>query len=155
MLQLKAILESKHMTITDCAKLSGISYYTLRKWAAGEREPSNAKWLKMLADALGLESIDYLYLDPHQIKIEQAVRRSNIHKGVTTTSAVLGYVPSSISDKLTADEYALLLNCINKAYHDGKSSAGAEMVDSNAVWINSLQAVIEWDKNEHLKISRA
>jgi len=153
-MELKAILENLGMSITECAKISGISYHTLRKWVAGEREPSDYRQLKALADALGLESTDYLYMTPHQIKIARGIRRSEIHQGVATISDVIGRVPQSISEKLDVEEYAELLNCINRAYHDGKASAGADMIDKSAVWINSLQAIIEWDKDGNLKMSK-
>jgi transcriptional regulator with XRE-family HTH domain len=153
-MELKAILEDLSITITECAKISGMSYHTLRKWAAGEREPSDHRQLRLLADALGLESTDYLYMTPQQIKIERGIRRSKIHKGVATINDVTGRVPQSISEKLTADEYAELLNCINRAYHDGKASAGAEMIDKNAVWVDCLNAAIEWDKDGTLKMSK-
>ena len=37
-------------------------------------------------------------------------------------------------------------DCIYAAYHRGKSAAGAEMIDDNAVYINSIDRIIEWDK---------
>lgn len=36
------------------------------------------------------------------------------------------------------------MDAVHAAYHAGKNSTGAEMIDSNCVWVKSLNKGIEW-----------
>lgn len=67
-------------------------------------------------------------------------------KGESTIRSITERVPDELIEKLTARQIALVMEAINKAYNDGKASAGAEMIDNNAVYINSLGKVIEWNE---------
>lgn len=146
-IKINQICAYKHMTRRELSNKSGVPYRTISNWANGISRPNDMTQLKSVADALGLPSVDHLYLYPDEIKLDEAIRQSNVHKGVTTTSAILGYIPASIANKLNSDEYALLMDCINRAYHDGKSSTGAEMIDKNSVWVTALNRVVEWDND--------
>lgn len=82
----------------------------------------------------------------HQIKLQKAIKQAKVFKGQTTLSAIKDQLPESLLETLTAKDIALVLETINKAYHAGRASTGAEMVDTNAVYINSLGKVIEWSE---------
>lgn len=80
----------------------------------------------------------------HNIKLKRAVEQANIFKGQSTVSAIKEQLPEELIDKLNSKELALVLEAINKAYHHGRASTGAEMIDSNCVYINSINRMIEW-----------
>lgn len=67
-------------------------------------------------------------------------------KGESTVGKVFRRIPEELIDGLTAKQIAMVAEVIAKAYADGKESAGAEMIDNNAVYINSLDRVIEWNE---------
>lgn len=64
--------------------------------------------------------------------------------GPQTISHVQSFIPEELFSQLTGRQLGLVLSAVNQAYHAGKTSAGAEMLDSNAVWISGLDRVIEW-----------
>ena len=78
------------------------------------------------------------------IKLKRVEKLGNWHKGRATTSDVLNRLPQDVINALPSKILVQVANAIDKAYHDGKTSAGAEMVDSNCVWINSLNSGVEW-----------
>lgn len=82
----------------------------------------------------------------HQIKLQRAIEKSNIFKGNMVKSAVLDQIPNQLLNNLSSSDFALVMDAVNQAYHNGKASAGAEMIDNNAVWINSLNKGIEWEE---------
>jgi len=67
-------------------------------------------------------------------------------KGQQTMSQISKLVGPELAQILTGKQLGLVMNAINNAYHEGKTSAGAEMIDSNAVYINKLGKVIEWNE---------
>jgi hypothetical protein len=82
----------------------------------------------------------------HQIKLQRAIKQANVFKGQTTLSAIKDQLPESLLETLTAKDIALVLEVINKAYHTGRASTGAEMIDTNAVYIQNIGKVIEWSE---------
>lgn len=82
--------------------------------------------------------------EEREIKIEKSIELSCIHKGTDTIANVLARVPSSIIDDCHPAIIASVMDTISKAYHDGRASTGAEMFDTNVVWINRLGKAIEW-----------
>lgn len=80
----------------------------------------------------------------HSIKINRAVEKYKGFKGNSTINAITERVPDELIEHLNSDQIALVMSAINKAYQDGKASAGAEMIDNNAVYINNIGRVIEW-----------
>lgn len=82
----------------------------------------------------------------HSIKINRAVEKYKGFKGSSTINAITERIPEELIENLTSDQIALVMEAINKAYNDGKASAGAEMIDNNAVYINNIGKVIEWNE---------
>ena len=66
--------------------------------------------------------------------------------GPITTSAVLDGIPDELASTLTGKQLGLVMNAVNAAYHRGKASTGAEMVDNNCVYISNLRKFIEWNE---------
>ncbi|MGN0252485.1 MAG: hypothetical protein ACI4EH_14165 [Oliverpabstia sp.] len=82
----------------------------------------------------------------HSIKMNRALENYKGFKGASTISNVTERLPEELINQLTARQIALVMQAISKAYNDGKASAGAEMIDRNAVYINSIGKTIEWSE---------
>lgn len=82
----------------------------------------------------------------HQIKLQRAIKQANIFKGETTVSAIKNQLPESLLESLNSKDIAIVLESIDKAYKLGQKSTGASMIDSNCVWIESLNKGIEWNE---------
>lgn len=67
-------------------------------------------------------------------------------KGADTLAAVFEQIPDDLAQKLTAKQIAAVAELINKAYHKGRASTGAEVVEANAVYVDSLGKIIEWNE---------
>lgn len=80
----------------------------------------------------------------HNIKISRAVELYNGFKGAQTIDAVVAGVPEELIERLTAKELSVVMQAVNSAYHRGRKSTGAEMIDNNAVYIDKIDKVIEW-----------
>lgn len=65
-------------------------------------------------------------------------------KGAQTINHIKKLIGPELAECLADKEYGLVMSAVNRAYHEGKKSAGAERMDSNAVWINGLNQAIEW-----------
>lgn len=77
-------------------------------------------------------------------KIRRAKRLYEGFKGSETMAAVFGQIPDDLIQELTAKQIAAVAELINAAYHKGRASTGAEMVEDNAVYVDSLGKIIEW-----------
>lgn len=82
----------------------------------------------------------------HSIKLNRAHEEYTGFKGAETYTTVEKQLPEELIEKLTGKQLALVMQAISKAYQSGKASAGAEMIDNNAVYINRLGKVIEWSE---------
>lgn len=80
------------------------------------------------------------------LRLSKAIKKANIFKGQTTINAITEQLPKELLEKLYSTDIAFILEAIDKAYKLGKASAGAEMIDTNAVYINSIGRVIEWNE---------
>lgn len=60
------------------------------------------------------------------------------HKGETTITAIWERIPAELKDRCTGKELGMIMDAINKAYHDGKASAGAEKLDNESVYIDGV-----------------
>jgi len=65
-------------------------------------------------------------------------------KGGATVAHVKKLVGKELASRLTGHELGLVMSAVNRAWHEAKASMGAEMIDSNCVWIKSLDKGIEW-----------
>jgi hypothetical protein len=79
----------------------------------------------------------------HNIKLQRAIKQSNIFKGQSTVSAIVAQLPESLLETLSSKNVAIVLDAIDKAYKTGKASAGAEIIDNNAVYINGNNKIVE------------
>lgn len=82
----------------------------------------------------------------HSIKLNRAMELYTGFKGTATYSAVEKQLPEKLVNELTGAQLALVMQAINTAYQKGKASTGAEMIDNNAVYIEKLDKVIEWNE---------
>jgi predicted GH43/DUF377 family glycosyl hydrolase len=78
------------------------------------------------------------------VKIRRAIKMANVFKGTSTIAAIMEQVPEQLINNLSSKDLAVVIEAINKAYHKGRVSTGAEMIDTNCVWINGLDKMIEW-----------
>lgn len=87
-----------------------------------------------------------------------ALKRKNMmaaytgHKGSATVSHILEIMGDELNH-LSGRDLGKIMNAIDKAYHLGKASSGAETISTNAVWIEGLKKVIEWDKDGGVKFA--
>jgi hypothetical protein len=65
------------------------------------------------------------------------------HKGRQTVAHIKKLIGKELADRLTGHEFGLVMSAVNRAYHEGKKSTGAEMLDTDIVWINHLNRGIE------------
>ena len=79
-------------------------------------------------------------------KNDRAMAAYDGFKGGQTVTHVKKLIGKELADRLTGHELGLVMSAVNRAYHAGKASAGAEMIDSNCVWINGLDRLIEWNE---------
>lgn len=82
----------------------------------------------------------------HSIKLNRAMELYTGFKGAGTYSEVENQLPEKLVNELTGAQLALVMQAINTAYQKGKASTGAEMIDNNAVYIEKLNKVIEWNE---------
>jgi len=75
-------------------------------------------------------------------KYNLVVKHLECHPGPQTIKAVMSQIPDSMWDTCTSKEIAAAANAINRAYHAGRASTGAEVLDSSPtealVWIDAL-----------------
>lgn len=64
-------------------------------------------------------------------------------KGPQTMQHISKLVGPELAELLTGKQLGLVMNAINNAYHEGKASTGAEVIDGEAVYINSLGQLYE------------
>lgn len=77
-------------------------------------------------------------------KIAKAQKMAKVHQGPVTLSDITSRIPADVFKECPARLLAKIMEAIDGAYHDGKASAGAEMIDTNCVYINSINKAIEW-----------
>ena len=77
-------------------------------------------------------------------KESRAMAAFDGHKGSQTIDHIKSIIGPELAECLTGKQYGLVMSAVNRAYQEGKASTGAEMVDSNAVFITKLGRAIEW-----------
>ena len=82
----------------------------------------------------------------HNIKINRAIEMYTGFKGSETMHCLLDGIPKELIERLTAKELSIVMLAMQKQYQEGKKSTGAEMIDNNAVYIDKLDKVIEWNE---------
>ena len=79
-----------------------------------------------------------------RIKIDRAIKKANTFKGPQTIKDVLQQIPQSFSDSLTSTQLATVIETVSRAYKLGQCASGAEVIDTNAVWLDSANRIVEW-----------
>jgi hypothetical protein len=77
-------------------------------------------------------------------KHDRAMAAYDGFKGGATVEHIRKLIGKELAERLTGHELGLVMSAVNRAYHEGKASAGAEMIDSNCVFIAGLDKAIEW-----------
>lgn len=72
----------------------------------------------------------------HKTKIARAIALGNWHAGPETTAAVMEQVPAEVISECSARVIAAVASAINSAYHAGRASTGAELIDSDLVFVS-------------------
>lgn len=133
---LRDIRTAHGWTTTEIAQKAGMAQSTYSRLENGGRMPKPAT-LARVAAAYGLPN--------NYFTLEMARQQSATAAFGDTNNAVFAQIPDSLAQSLTAEQLTAVANCINHAYQHGKAAAGAEMIDSNCVYINSIGRMIEWD----------
>jgi hypothetical protein len=60
------------------------------------------------------------------VKIKRAISNYKGFKGQFTMKTILTSIPDELINGLTSKQLALVMETVNKAYHQGKSDAGLE-----------------------------
>ena len=124
-------------TTTEIAQKAGMAQSTYSRLENGGRIPEPVTLAKIAAA---------YNLPENYFTLEIARQQSNTAAFGDTNSAVFAQIPDTLTQSLTSEQLAAVADCIHAAYHRGKSAAGAEMIGDNAVYINSIDRIIEWDK---------
>jgi transcriptional regulator with XRE-family HTH domain len=145
---LKEVRLLKKMTQKELSEKSGVSIRMIQHYEQGVKDikKAAAETVSKLAEVLGCDTDDIINEDAElekTVKLEDALSKTNIHKGSSTVSAVLEQIPSDLIDRLSSDDIAIIIDIVDKAYKKGRSSTGAEMIDNETVWINHLQKEIK------------
>ena len=72
-------------------------------------------------------------------------------QGEQTINHIMKHIPKCLQERLTGTELGMVMNAVNAAYHDGKASCGAEVIDGEAIWINKLDRLFELEDIARLK----
>jgi hypothetical protein len=79
-------------------------------------------------------------------KYNRVVKLLECHPGPQTVKAVLEQIPESIWARCASKDIAAAANAINRAYHAGRESTGAEILDSSPtealVWVAPLNKAV-------------
>jgi len=135
---LRDIRTAHGYTETEVAEKIGVKQGSYSQWESGRRIPKLATLAKIAAA---------YNLPESYFTLEIARQQSSTAAFGDTNSAIFAQIPDSLTQPLTSEQLAAVADCINAAYHRGKAAAGAEMIDNNAVYIDSLSRIIEWDKD--------
>ena len=78
----------------------------------------------------------------HSLKITRALTLGHWHTGPVTNKAVLSQIPDSVISECPARIIAQVGDAISAAYHAGRASMGAEIVEDDCLWIESIGKLI-------------
>lgn len=77
------------------------------------------------------------------LKKKNALKHYKGHDGPVTLNAVQSLVPDELWGELTGRQLGIVMTAINNAYHKGRASTGAEVVDDHGVWVAHLGKIVE------------
>ena|GEM_PF-1137300 len=128
------------------AKKIGATQKDVLQWESGEKRP-NHDMLECIAAVCNVSSPN------HSIKINRAQKLNAYDNNLGTCNAIFNQIPQSAIEQCSASTLNDIADAIQHAYQAGRAKAGAEMIDNNAVWVDSIKKTIEWDKNFNCKIA--
>lgn len=80
------------------------------------------------------------------IKRNRVIKMLTCHPGPVTVKAVLDQIPEAMWTECTARAIAQAANAISSAYHSGRASTGAEVLDGSPteclVWVGPLNKAV-------------
>ena len=59
--------------------------------------------------------------------------------GLRTVEAALAQIPADLQRRLTGKELGMVMSAVNAAYHNGRASARADVINGDYVWVNALK----------------
>lgn len=74
----------------------------------------------------------------YSTKIRRAEAMGQWFKGAATSQAVMEQIPAAVVAECPARIIAAVGDAINAAYHAGKATMGAEVIDGTFVWVDCL-----------------
>ena len=73
--------------------------------------------------------------------------RQHIWRNVTSS------IPADVLESMTSKQIAGVIAAANKSFHDGKASAGAEILD-DCVWIDKLEMMVPLEAIKRMTVER-
>ena len=59
-------------------------------------------------------------------------------QGPRSFDAVRSQLPTELLETCTGKQLGLIMGAINKAFHNGRSETGAEIIDGSGLWISTI-----------------
>lgn len=84
-------------------------------------------------------------------KMDRAMAAFDGHKGAQTVCHIKEIIGNELSQLLTGKQYGLVMSAVNRAYHEGRASTGAEVVDGDYLWVNCLNKGFDLDTLKKLE----
>jgi transcriptional regulator with XRE-family HTH domain len=147
---IKEARQKAGLTQTQLAEKINTLQVQVARWESGTRRP---KWqtLEKIAGACNVSP--ETLLPNHSTKINRAQKLNAYDNNLGTCNAIFNQIPQSAIEQCSASTLNAIADAIQHAYQAGRAKAGAEMIDNNAVWVDSIKKTIEWDKNFNCKIA--
>ncbi|MCE5343278.1 MAG: hypothetical protein LLF96_06795 [Eubacteriales bacterium] len=73
------------------------------------------------------------------LKHKNAMRAYVGFAGPRTVAAIMERIPETLLSGLTGAQIGMVMNAVNDSYQAGRTSAGAEVIDGEYVWVDCLQ----------------
>ena len=140
-MNIKAIRKNANLSQAELAQAVGVAQPRIAEWENGKRTPKLEN-LQKIADACNINIIELL--PSHNTKLQKAMEKSGFIQYGQTCEAIFNQIPAELISKCTASQLATISQAINKAYHFGKASMGAEDLGDNSVWIDKIGKIIEY-----------
>ncbi len=70
------------------------------------------------------------------VKTKNMMAAYNGFRGHQTVAAIMAQIPMQLCRRLTGYELGLVMNTVNKAYHNGRASmGGVDVLDGDCIWL--------------------
>jgi transcriptional regulator with XRE-family HTH domain len=139
---LKLARENAGYTQVQLAQAIGLSQSRIAEYETGARNP---KYQTLQKISVALHTDVSSFLPAHGRKISSAEKKSGFISYPQICRDIFGYLTPMLRDTCTSSQLADIATAINRAYHAGRSSAGAYVDDCGSVWIDCLAALVDID----------